>query len=132
MDVRRAKSQPHLIVGDLNGMPEDFQQLSEVMSKAMLHDVGAMATKAGKHVHAPTCWAEGSEAGSRRDFFLASTSALDMIQKLEVEEEGDFPTCRMARLTCGAGDLKTSAQMKVPVMEIDEWVPRNEQGASTC
>ena len=90
-DVCRAKHQPHLIVGDMNGMPEDFQQLSEVMSNAMLHAVGAMATKAGQHVNAATCWAEGSEAGSRRDFVLASTSALDMVQKLEVEEEGGFP-----------------------------------------
>ena len=34
----------------------------------------------------------------------------------------------MVRLTCGAGELKTSAKLKVSVMEIDEWMPRNEKG----
>ena len=86
LDARRAKNQPRLIVGDLNGMPEDFQELEAVMDKAMSHDVGAMPTKAGQHVHAPTCWAEGSETGSRRHVALASTSALDMLENLEVEE----------------------------------------------
>ena len=40
LDVRRTRNPPYWIVGDLNGEPEEFQDLKEVMDKEILHDVG--------------------------------------------------------------------------------------------
>ena len=107
---------------------EDFEGLGDTISRAMLHDVGATAAKGGYDVNAPTCWAEGSDTGIRKDFILASTSALDMIEELEVEEEGCFPTHRVVKAKCKAVDLRTSARMKAPVMEIDTLMPRDQKG----
>ena len=88
--------QPFLIMGDLNGVPEDFDSLNGLMDGGQLHDLGAMGTKAGEDKGCPTCCADKQEIGSRRDVVLASTSAVDMVREIR-RDKGTASSQRAGR-----------------------------------
>jgi hypothetical protein len=47
-DAQSHRGMPYMIVGDLNGHPEDFEVLKEMMGENAIHDVGAVEHKAGQ------------------------------------------------------------------------------------
>lgn len=79
-DARGTRHQPHGIIVDLHGLPDDFATLQDFMGTALIHVVGAMPTKAGERVGAPTCSVARSEGGNSIDFMLSATQTLDMIK----------------------------------------------------
>ena len=94
-DAQNIKNQLFLITGDLNGLSQDFDVLNKMCAQGDLHGVGALETIAGADKDGPTCCTAAQEEGNRRDFVLASTTALPLVASLSIDKEGfSQPTSR--------------------------------------
>ena len=76
--LREAERQdaPFLMLGDLNCVPEQIGCLSDALHGGFIYDVAAMSIFTGKSEPLTTCFAHGSNAGTRRDFAFASRHLL--------------------------------------------------------
>jgi hypothetical protein len=127
-DAQIIKNQPYLITGDLIGLPQDFDVLAKMCAQGDLQAVGALGTIAGADKDGPTCCTAAQEEGNRKDFVLASTAALPLVASLSIDKEGTFPTHKPVMTELRTNALKTGAKMKVPVLDLEEYMPRDEKG----
>ena len=90
--------------------------------------MGALETIAGADKDGPTCCTAAQEEGNRRDFVLASTTALPLVASLSIDKESTVPTHKPVMTELRTNTLKTAAKMKVPVPDLEEYMPRDEKG----
>ena len=59
---------------------------------------------------------------------LASTAALPFVASLSIDKEGTFPTHKPVMTELKTNTLMTAAKMKVPALDLEEYMPRDEKG----
>ena len=59
---------------------------------------------------------------------LASTAALPFVASLSIDKEGTFPTHEPVMTELKTNTLMTAAKMKVPALDLEEYMPRDEKG----
>ena len=72
--------------------------------------MGALEAIAGADKDGPTCCTAAQEEGNRRDFVLASTTALPLAASLSIDKEGTFPTHKPVMTELRTNTLKDSSQ----------------------
>ena len=87
---------PEIILGDLNGDPDTFEDLQCKLENHQYIDLGSHPVVAGS-VGCPTCFPPNG-APSRRDYMFANQDLFGYIRCLEVIEVPAIPTHRLLRL----------------------------------
>jgi len=80
---------PACIVGDINGDPEHFKALLELLKHRGWTDLGAQAHRYGSEPNTATCRVRGSE--TRRDYIFCNPEAIDLVHEFKVVQTDDFP-----------------------------------------
>ena len=105
-EVHQQPDCPVLVVGDLNGDPNDFKTLSDMLDHEGWTDIGAQAHIWNQPRNHPTCRAPNSETATRRDYVFANGLALQLITDFKVEEQLDFPVHSFLKLTLSPGSAE--------------------------
>lgn len=88
---------PKLLVGDLNGEPQDFASLQAAVDNHLLVDIGAHPGFS-QPVEAPTCFTHNGSP-SRRDYMFANIGLVEAIKSMEVSQVDTISTHRLLRLS---------------------------------
>jgi len=88
---------PACIVGDINGDPEHFKALQELLNHRGWTDLGAQAYRYGSEPNIATCRVRGSE--TRRDYIVCSPEAIDLVHEFKVVQSDDYPVHAHLQLT---------------------------------
>ena len=97
-----AKSHPEYsccAMGDLNGDPEHFPALRQLLAELAWVDVGAVASMWGHKDAQVTCQGYNTTQGTRNDYFLCQSSLLPYIGNFEVVSQQDFAVHSILRVT---------------------------------
>ena len=85
-------------MGDFNGEAEDFSALKDILHNSWT-DVGANAHIYGKPRHEGTCLGPNAAQPTRRDYIIANTQALRMIDDFQVLPQHLFPVHSFLRIS---------------------------------
>ena len=98
-EVLQQAEGPSIIVGDINGDPDDFKSLADMVANSGWTDIGAQAHIWGQPQKVPTCIAPNTTMATRRDYIFASSQALPLISHFEVKDMVDFPVHSFLHMT---------------------------------
>ena len=84
---------PTLVLGDLNAETAVYPQLSALIERAVLTDLGADPRYPDMH-GVGTCLAKGATEHKRRDFILANSRARRMVKEVWIDTDGGFDVHR--------------------------------------
>ena len=82
----------HMIMGDINGEPEDFPCLLEMLTEEGWTDTAAKASIWGGIDRQPTCHASSKAKQTRRDDIFVNKHLLPAIGGVRVQNCDDYPT----------------------------------------
>ena len=91
-DMQAQPQGPAIIMGDLNGDPSTFPNLTHQQKRGNLIDVGEQAHQWGQPSSAYTCKAKNAKKPTRRDYMFGNPAAFNLIAHFKVDHDSDLET----------------------------------------